>query len=77
MTEEEKVLIVTEQEIPDDTYNYYWSAPSPLIGNKLTSYGLNLIITVSWNVMRGDSSGKSVFNPDVILIVSIINFFVQ
>ncbi|XP_065226738.1 laminin subunit alpha lam-3-like [Planococcus citri] len=63
---EENLLIVSDDDVSGDVY--YWSAPKRLIGNILTSYGMNLILSISWNVRRGDTSGKAVFNPDVILI---------
>lgn len=50
--------------------SYFWMAPPPYRGNKLTSYGSRITFTVSWDVMRGDTSGKATTGPDVVLIVS-------
>ncbi|XP_046413773.1 laminin subunit alpha-1-like [Neodiprion fabricii] len=49
-------------------YTPYWLAPKVYGGNRLTSYGSNITFTVTWIVMRGDSSGKPTIEPDVILI---------
>lgn len=65
------MFFMADTEVPEDFYYYYWSAPTHYTGNKLTSYDLSLRITVSWSVMRGDTSGKAIFNPDVILVVRI------
>uniref|UniRef100_T1HX12 Laminin subunit alpha-2 n=1 Tax=Rhodnius prolixus TaxID=13249 RepID=T1HX12_RHOPR len=48
--------------------SYFWMAPPPYRGNKLTSYGSRITFTVSWDVMRGDTSGKATTGPDVVLI---------
>lgn len=49
----------------------FWLAPRIYCGNRLSSYGSNLTYSVSWVVMRGDTSGKPITGPNVILIVSI------
>ena len=48
----------------------YWLAPKIYAGNRLSSYGSNLTYVVSWDIMRGDTSGKPTTEPNVILIVS-------
>lgn len=57
--------------------NYYWLAPSEYVGNKLTSYGLALRVSIGWNVMRGDTSGQPVFNPDIIIVVKFYFIFIS
>lgn len=49
---------------------YYWLAPKPYLGNKLETYGSDLAFTINWVVMRGDTSGKPVMGPNVILVGS-------
>ena len=66
---EANVSIIYDNEIGRQLINYFWSAPDQYLGNKLTSYGLVLRVSISWNVQRGDTSGKPVFNPDVIIAV--------
>ncbi|KAK1136595.1 hypothetical protein K0M31_001141 [Melipona bicolor] len=46
----------------------FWLAPRIYCGNRLSSYGSNLTYSVSWVVMRGDTSGKPTTGPNVILI---------
>ncbi|XP_035736479.1 laminin subunit alpha-1-like [Vespa mandarinia] len=46
----------------------YWLAPRIYTGNRLSSYGSNLTYTVTWVVMRGDTSGKPTTEPNVILV---------
>ncbi len=59
-----------------DSNNYFWSAPDLYLGNRLTSYGLALRVSIEWNVMRGDTSGKPIYNPDIIIMVRSILYFV-
>ncbi|CAA9998731.1 unnamed protein product, partial [Nesidiocoris tenuis] len=47
---------------------YYWMAPPPYTGNKLTSYGSTITFSVSWDYRRGDTSGKETSGPDLVLI---------
>ncbi|KAL6255160.1 hypothetical protein P5V15_013493 [Pogonomyrmex californicus] len=49
----------------------FWLAPQIYTGNRVSSYGGNLTYSVTWIVMRGDSSGKSTTDPNVILVVNI------
>jgi len=67
--------ILYDYDMRKEFNNYYWSAPNQYIGNKLTSYGLVLRVSISWNVQRGDTSGKPVFNPDIIIAVGF--FFIR
>nr|XP_034195684.1 laminin subunit alpha-1 isoform X1 [Osmia lignaria] len=46
----------------------FWLAPRIYCGNRLSSYGSNLTYSVSWVVMRGDTSGKPTTGPNVILV---------
>ncbi|XP_014250027.1 laminin subunit alpha-1 isoform X2 [Cimex lectularius] len=48
--------------------SYYWMAPLPYRGNKLTSYGSAITFSLSWDIMRGDTSGKATKGPDIVLI---------
>ncbi|XP_017797924.1 PREDICTED: laminin subunit alpha-1-like [Habropoda laboriosa] len=48
--------------------NPFWLAPRIYCGNRLSSYGSNLTYSVSWVVMRGDTSGKPTTGPNVILV---------
>ena len=50
--------------------SYFWLAPEEYQGNLLTSYGSNVSFSVSWVVMRGDTSGRPTVGPDIVLIVS-------
>ncbi|XP_069690531.1 laminin subunit alpha-2 isoform X2 [Periplaneta americana] len=50
--------------------SYFWLAPDPYLGNQLSSYGSNMNFSVSWVVMRGDTSGKPTVGPNIILIGS-------
>lgn len=49
----------------------FWLAPPIYCGNRLSSYGSNVTYSVTWVVMRGDTSGKPTTGPNVILVVSI------
>lgn len=66
---EANVLIISDNEMQKNMNNYYWVAPSQYIGNKLSSYGLTLRVSIEWAVMRGDTSGKPIYNPDIIIVV--------
>ncbi|XP_077268130.1 wing blister isoform X1 [Temnothorax americanus] len=46
----------------------FWLAPQIYTGNRVSSYGNNLTYSVSWVVMRGDTSGKPTMEPNVILV---------
>ncbi|XP_076245323.1 wing blister [Calliopsis andreniformis] len=46
----------------------FWLAPPIYCGNRLSSYGSNITYSVSWVVMRGDTSGKPTTGPNVILV---------
>ncbi|XP_050425592.1 laminin subunit alpha-1 isoform X2 [Adelges cooleyi] len=48
--------------------SFYWLSPDNFTGNKLTSYGSSLKFSVSWILMRGDSSGRQLLDPDVVII---------
>ncbi|KAL1457469.1 hypothetical protein WDU94_007697 [Cyamophila willieti] len=62
-------LLSTGGDMPD-THAYYWLAPYQYGGNRISSYRQNLEFSVSWVVMRGDTSGIPTQVPDVILIGS-------
>ena len=62
-------LSVGNYELPG-VESYYWLAPERYVGNLLTSYGTNVTFTVSWVVMRGDTSGRPTVGPNMILVVS-------
>ena len=49
----------------------FWLAPQIYTGNRVSSYGSNLTYSVTWVVMRGDTSGKPTTQPNVILVVNI------
>ncbi|XP_068150817.1 laminin subunit alpha-2-like [Drosophila tropicalis] len=51
----------------DEVEAIYWQAPLGYLGNRLTSYGARLQLQLSWEVMRGDTSGKPTTGPNVIL----------
>ncbi|KAI5705223.1 hypothetical protein M8J75_013109 [Diaphorina citri] len=63
------LMSIGNNEIPD-TETYYWLAPQQYTGNRIGSYSLNLEFSVSWIVMRGDTSGIPTQVPDIILIGS-------
>ncbi|XP_061943056.1 laminin subunit alpha lam-3 isoform X4 [Apis cerana] len=46
----------------------FWLAPRIYCGNRISAYGSNLTYSVSWVVMRGDTSGKPTTGPNVILV---------
>ncbi|XP_060099959.1 laminin subunit alpha-1 [Heteronotia binoei] len=46
---------------------YYWSAPQPYLGNKLTSYGGYLKYTVSYDIPMESTDSDLVSNVDVII----------
>ncbi len=49
---------------------YFWEAPAEeFAGEKLVSYGLTLRARVSWHRGRGDTAGKLIKGPDIVLIV--------
>ncbi|XP_017882648.2 laminin subunit alpha-1 [Ceratina calcarata] len=48
--------------------NPFWLAPRIYCGNRLSSYGSNLTYSISWVVMRGDTSGKPTMGPNIILV---------
>lgn len=66
---EKKLYFIYDSEMQSDVSQYYWLAPEQYLGNKLTSYGLALRLTVEWLVQRGDTYGKPIFNPDIIIVV--------
>lgn len=49
----------------------FWLAPPIYCGNRLSSYGSNITYSVTWVVMRGDTSGEPTTGPNLILVVSI------
>lgn len=67
---ERKVFFVDESDMQSVATRYHWLAPKQYLDNKLTSYGLAFRITIEWIVQRGDTSGKPIFNPDIIIVVS-------
>lgn len=62
-------LTVTAFEVEYDSP--FWLAPQIYTGNRVSSYGSNLTYSVTWVVMRGDTSGKPTTEPSVILVVNI------
>jgi laminin alpha 1/2 len=66
---ETKQLSVGNYELPG-VESYFWLAPENYHGNLLTSYGSNVSFSVSWVVMRGDTSGRPTVGPNMVLIVS-------
>ncbi|XP_023288862.1 laminin subunit alpha-1-like [Orussus abietinus] len=46
----------------------FWLAPPVYGGNRLSSYGSNLTFSVTWVVMRGDTSGKPTTEANVVLV---------
>lgn len=66
---ETKQLSVGNYELPG-VESYFWLAPENYLGNLLTSYGSNVSFSVSWVVMRGDTSGRPTVGPNMVLIVS-------
>jgi len=62
-------LTVAEFEVEYDSP--FWLAPQIYTGNRVSSYGSNLTYSVTWVVMRGDTSGKPTTEPNVILVVNI------
>jgi len=64
------IASISSFDIPVDVDSFYWLSPIQFTGNKLSSYGSSLYFSISWVIMRGDSSGKQMLDPDVIIIVS-------
>jgi len=64
------LALISSFDIPVDVDSFYWLAPSQFTGNKLSAYGSSLYFSISWVIMRGDSSGRQMLDPDVIIIVS-------
>lgn len=62
-------LSISNYDAPS-TGSYYWLAPKPYLGNKLETYGSHIAFSIDWLVMRGDTSGKPVIGPNIILIGS-------
>ena len=52
-----------------DRGGYYWRAPQELLGLRVYSYGQPLQFHTSWVVRRGDTAGRPIKGPDVILEV--------
>ncbi|XP_051174494.1 laminin subunit alpha-1 isoform X1 [Leptopilina boulardi] len=46
----------------------FWLAPKFYTGNRLSSYGSNFTFSVTWVVMRGDTSGVPTIQPNLLLI---------
>lgn len=61
--------LISTFDIPVDVDTFYWLSPSQYTGNKLAAYGSSLYFSISWVIMRGDSSGRQMLDPDVIIIV--------
>ncbi|KDR22194.1 Laminin subunit alpha-1, partial [Zootermopsis nevadensis] len=66
---ETKQLSVGNYELPG-VESYFWLAPENYHGNLLASYGSNVSFSVSWVVMRGDTSGRPTVGPNIVLIGS-------
>lgn len=64
--EERRMLAIGNYEIPG-IESYFWLAPNIYTGNKLDLYGSELVFTVHWVVMRGDTSGKPTQGPNAVL----------
>lgn len=69
MDPETGLLSISNFELPG-VEHYFWLAPKPYCGNKLSSYGSTLTFRIAWVVMRGDTSGKPTTGPDVVIVVS-------
>ena len=52
-----------------DIGGYYWRAPQELLGLRVNGYGQLMHFHTSWVVRRGDTAGKPIMGPDVILEV--------
>ncbi|XP_037085132.1 laminin subunit alpha-2-like isoform X2 [Pollicipes pollicipes] len=50
-----------------DLSGYYWQAPQELLGLRVYSYGQTMQFETSWVVRRGDTAGRPVKGPDIIL----------
>ncbi|KAJ8920571.1 hypothetical protein NQ315_004710, partial [Exocentrus adspersus] len=46
----------------------YWLAPEEYLGNKLEAYNSNFLFKVQWDATRGDTSGKPIQGPNMILV---------
>ena len=68
------VWMIYDSDVRKRFFNYYWSAPDQYVGNKLTSYGSVLRVSIIWSVQRGDTSGEPVFNPDIIIAVGFFSY---
>ncbi|GAB0100124.1 laminin subunit alpha-1 [Sergentomyia squamirostris] len=45
----------------------YWVAPPVYCGNLLSSYGSRFLVSISWVIVRGDTSGKPTHGPNIII----------
>ena len=62
--------LVANDEMAADIGGYYWRAPEELLGLRVYSYGQPMEFHTSWVVRRGDTAGRPIKGPDVILEVS-------
>ncbi|KAM6465703.1 laminin subunit alpha-2 isoform 2-T2 [Liasis olivaceus] len=46
---------------------YYWSAPSPYLGNKITAAGGRLKFTISYDLTGEEDTVEAILQPDVII----------
>ncbi|XP_066470578.1 laminin subunit alpha-2 isoform X3 [Tiliqua scincoides] len=46
---------------------YYWSAPSPFLGAKITAAGGHLKFTISYDLTGEEDTAEAIFQPDVII----------
>lgn len=62
-----RMLSIGNYEIPG-IESYYWLAPKEYLGNKLETYGSEIVFKVHWVVMRGDTSGKPTTGPNIVIV---------
>lgn len=60
-------LVFGMYELPD-TESVYWLAPEPYVGNILQNYGSTLDYSISWVIVRGDTSGKPTTGPSIVVL---------
>lgn len=53
----------------NDRSGYYWRAPEELLGLQIYSYGQAMQFRTSWVVRRGDTAGRPIKGPDIIIEV--------
>lgn len=66
LLDENGQLMASNYELPGVEL-FYWRAPSAYLGSLLRVYGSELRVHLTWLVMRGDTSGKPLIGPDLVL----------